>query len=136
MKNLFKVFVLIFICFIINTNSSYLSKKWVAKEMTCFKECIITRKYDSFTYKMDEFSKPVCLCNNINLKRVKCTKLTNAQYNKKFAAFKKYFIENKIKPLYKRYNKHFPEIPETFVKSNVGYLPSKNNKPNIKLIID
>lgn len=136
MKKLLQLFFLVFISFILNSEGSYLSKKWVSKEMTCFKECIIVRKYDSFSYKMDEFSKPVCFCNNISLKRVKCIKLTDAQYNKKFAIFKKYFIEHKIKPLYKRYNKYFPEIPETFIKSNVASSPSVNNKPNIKLIID
>lgn len=108
------------------SSQAFLSKNWIAKEMNCFRTCMIERGYDSYLLSADN---PVtCTCKVVKLNRKVCTQLTDEEYLQKFKKYKIYILKQKIKPLFERYNKNFPDSPFEINPGSIKLTPGIHRK--------
>jgi hypothetical protein len=117
MKILFLFFILV------TMSQAFLSKEWATKEMSCYRSCMIERSYDSF--HLSNIAPYTCTCKVIKLARKECKYLNEKEYLEKFKQFKRYYINNKIKPMYARYKKFYPTSSK-FGKQKIKLTPSKH----------
>lgn len=108
------------------TSQAFLSKDWIAKEMNCFRTCMIEKGYDSYLLSAD--TPITCTCKAVKLNRSVCKQLKDIEYLQKFKRYKMHLIRQKIKPLFDRYNKNFPENPFSINLQSIKLTPGIHRK--------
>lgn len=111
---------------LVASSQAFLSKDWIAKEMNCFRTCMIEKGYDSYQLSAD--SPITCTCKVVKLNRTVCKQLEDAEYLEKFKKYKTHLIRQRIRRLFVRYNKNFPDSPFKFNPRVIRLTPGIHRK--------